>query len=56
MVVHVAGVEPETAQAKEQAVVAWIFRNPIAAAKLILQLMPEGTWDGATQEDIDLDY
>lgn len=44
MVVDVLGAEPK-ADAKEAAVIRWIFKNPIAAARLILQLMPEGNWD-----------
>lgn len=44
MVVDVLGVRPE-AETKEAAVIRWIFKNPIAAARLILQLMPEGNWD-----------
>ena len=44
MVVDVLGLGPDTGT-KEAAVVRWIFKNPIAAARLILQLMPEGTWD-----------
>ena len=50
MVVYVEGVETSRKAEKESAVIRWIFKNPIAAARLILQLMPEGTWD-AEEED-----
>lgn len=31
-------------------VIEWIAQNPYAAARLILMLMPEGTWEGG--EDV----
>lgn len=45
MVVYVEGVESSRKAEKEAAVIRWLHKNPVAAARLILQLMPEGTWD-----------
>lgn len=55
MVVDVLGVKPE-AETKEAAVIRWIFKNPIAAARLILQLMPESHWDDKEEFDRDPDW
>ena len=55
MVVDVLGLGPDTGT-KEAAVIRWIFKNPIAAARLILQLMPEGTWDEEEDDGTDRDW
>ena len=55
MVVDVLGVGPQ-AETKEAAVIRWIFKNPIAAARLILQLMPESHWDDKEEDGTDGDW
>ena len=55
MVVDVLGLGPDTGT-KEAAVIRWIFKNPIAAARLILQLMPESHWDEEEDDGTDRDW
>lgn len=52
MVVHVAGENGLELLRMEEKVFQWIQSHPIAAARLILQLMPEGHW-GDEQEFLD---
>ena len=52
MVVYVDGIRADDSE-KERAILEWIARNPVAAARLILMLMPEGNW---TETDKDSDW
>jgi hypothetical protein len=45
MVVSGEGLENQTREKeRESAVLRWMTLNPLAAARLILMLMPEGDW------------